>query len=190
MDMLHEPYVPSYDEKKDEYVYRLPLGDAGAMPLIVLHDLGQYARWIFDHPLEAKGLNLEIATCHATGADIASAFTATTGKAARYEAAELAEYLEKFFAYLPKGQHTLIGEAFAGSQDNTLISWGQNFHAWWEIYRSSGGNKGIVQRDYAFLDRILPNRVKSVEEWMRKVGYTGERRTVLKDVADRSGFKE
>jgi hypothetical protein len=31
----------------------------------------------------------------------------------------------------------------------------------------------------------LPDRIKSLEEWMRKVGYTGEYKSVLKDRAER-----
>jgi len=60
----------------------------------------------------------------------------------------------------------------------------QNFTAWWEIYRATGDNKGVVERDYAVLDEVLPGRVRGLEEWMRGVGYTGERseRGLLKDI--------
>jgi len=37
------------------------------------------------------------------------------------------------------------------------------------------------------LVKILPTRVRSIEEWMRKVGYTGAAASVLKDREDRSG---
>jgi len=45
------------------------------------------------------------------------------------------------------------------------------------IWRMSGGNRGVVQRDYTLLDRIHPNRIRSVEQWFRieddKGGKTG-----------------
>jgi hypothetical protein len=161
-------------------VWKLPLGD-GAMPFIHLEDLGQYALWIFTHPEESRGWNLEIATIHASGSDIAAAYTAFTGKPARYEPTEMNEALEKTYAGLPKGADTLIGVGHVPG-DPTLLTWRENFTAWWEIYRASGENKGIIQRDYELLDRIFPGRVKSVEEWMRKVNYTGEYQKWLRGI--------
>ena len=189
IDMLHEVFNPHYDQATGEQVFTLPIGEHGAMPYIVLEDLGRYGRWIFDHPTEAKGLNLEIATCHATGGEVAAAYTAATGKPARYDAAELDEYMRAMWAHLPQGPDTLIGADFAGPNDKTLQTWGADFTAWFEIYRSSGGNKGIVQRDYDLLDKILPDRIRSVEEWMRKVGFTGEKKSVLKGQEDRASKK-
>lgn len=45
---------------------------------------------------------------------------------------------------------------------------GQNFSVRWNVYKHSGGNKGIVQRHYDMLDAGFPERVKSLKEWMRK----------------------
>jgi hypothetical protein len=160
------------------YTFTLPLAN-GAMPLIHLDDLGLYALWIFTHPEDARGLNLEIATAHVTGEDMAAAFTAATGRPAAYQPDDIQTFLEKGFASMPQGPDTLIGVNHAPG-DKTLLTWRQNFTAWWEIYRASGGNKGIIQRDYDLLDRILPSRVRSLEEWMKKVGYTGEYKRLLK----------
>ena len=41
-----------------------------------------------------------------------------------------------------------------------------------------------MQRDYELLDRILPERVKSVKEWMLLTRYTGQPDSVLKDYVD------
>jgi len=56
----------------------------------------------------------------------------------------------------------------------------ENFGAWWRLYQRSGGNEGLIRRDYEMLDKVLPGRVKSLGEWMRKTGYTGEKKTVLR----------
>jgi hypothetical protein len=78
-----------------------------------------------------------------------------------------------------------LGAQTAGENDKTLQTYKQNFGAFWRLYQASAGNKGLIRRDYEFLDRIHPNRVRSVEQWMRKVGYTGERKKVLKDPSQR-----
>jgi hypothetical protein len=55
------------------------------MPLVSFDDLGQYTRWIFEHPERSVGLQLGVAIAHVTGAEHAAAFEAVTGKKARYE---------------------------------------------------------------------------------------------------------
>jgi hypothetical protein len=39
----------------------------------------------------------------------------------------------------------------------------------------------LVKREYEFLDKILPDRLKSLKEWMDKAQYTGERLSILKE---------
>lgn len=78
-----------------------------------------------------------------------------------------------------------VGHSVTDKEDPTLLTFRQNFGGWWQLWRDSGDNKGVIVRDYIFLDEILPNRVKGVEEWMRKVGYTGDQLIVLKDWEDK-----
>jgi NmrA-like family len=183
IESLNEYFRPKVDST-GVHVFQLPLAQ-GAMPLISLEDLGSYALWILENPSQSNGMELEIATAHASGSDIAAAFHTTTGKAARYEVADLATFMSEFWSMLPNGQDTKIASSYAGDDDDTLMSYGQNFTAWWNIYQASGGNKGIITRDYELLDRILPGRVKSVEEWMKKTDYSGGFKPLLKDWADR-----
>jgi hypothetical protein len=182
IESLNEYFRPKV-ESTGVHVFHLPLAQ-GAMPLIYLEDLGRYARWMLENPSQSNGMELEIATAHASGTDLATAFRTATGKPARYEPADLAEFMRDFWSMLPNGQDTKIASSYAGG-DDTLMSYGQNFTAWWKIYQASGGNKGIITRDYELLDRILPGRVKSVEEWMRKTDYSGGFKPLLKDWADR-----
>ena len=60
--------------------------------------------------------------------------------------------------------------------DDTLMTFRDSFSGWWRIYRRGD----LIKRDYALLDRILPDRIKSVKEWMEKTGYTGELKEVLR----------
>jgi hypothetical protein len=160
-------------------VFKLPL-DNGAIPFIHLDDFGGYVHWALSNLDESNGLDFGIATAHVSGPEIASALTATTGKPAKYVSISTDEWNAKTWKGLPKGPDTKVGFLSVKDDNALLQTYGQNFANWWHLYQSSAGNKGLIQRDYKLLDEILPTRVKSVEEWMRKTGYTGERQTTLK----------
>eukprot|EP01116_Phalansterium_solitarium_P020023 TRINITY_DN5785_c0_g2_i1.p2 TRINITY_DN5785_c0_g2~~TRINITY_DN5785_c0_g2_i1.p2 ORF type:complete len:210 (+),score=19.23 TRINITY_DN5785_c0_g2_i1:1214-1843(+) len=64
-------------------------------------------------------------------------------------------------------------------EDPEGMKWVDNFAA---FFRNS--RDGVVVRDYAVLDKIHPNRV-NLEGWMRKTGYDGSRKTVLKSYEDK-----
>jgi hypothetical protein len=44
----------------------------------------------------------------------------------------------------------------------------------------------LVTTDYSLLDEILPDRMRTLEQWMRATGYDGTRSSVLKDYADKA----
>jgi len=156
------------------YVFNLPLGPTGAMPLVSLDDLGDYVKWIFSHKDRASGLELGIAIAHITGAEHASAFQAVTGKKARYEDVPLQTVLNSM-------QPGKIGaKASPGYDDPTLRTAAEHFGPWFGIFRDSGGNTGCWKRDYELLDEIFPGRIRTLEEWMRRVGYMGEPKQILK----------
>lgn len=169
------------------YTFSLPLG-SGAMPMIALSDLARYVHWAYQTPTRSTGLRLGVATAHVTGADMAAALAAASGRAAHYQDVPVAAWLQKAFGSNPHGPDTKVG--YKTAPDAALAqTFRENFTNWFELYKASAGNEGLLRRDYAVLDGILPDRVKSVEEWMRKEGYTGEKREVLKDAADRVAEK-
>ncbi|KAK4626535.1 hypothetical protein CLAFUW4_04469 [Fulvia fulva] len=47
-----------------------------------------------------------------------------------------------------------------------------------------GGEGHAEKRDFAFLDKIHPNRIKSLKAWMEKNKYDGQGKSVLKGPAD------
>lgn len=65
--------------------------------------------------------------------------------------------------------------------DKSLMTVHDNFRGFFTLWQHSGRNQGVIRRDYELLDEILPTRIKSVEEWMRKTEYTGLPKPVLKD---------
>lgn len=178
IEMLHELLRPTKSED-GMWVFQYPLKD-GAVPFVHLEDVGKAVKWILDHPEESAGLNLKLAVEHASGDIVAKAFTAVTGQPARYEDVSKEKWFE---LRLPGPSGLKMGMQYEGNtaEDPTLLTVEQNFGNWWNLYQRSGGNNGLLRADYGFLDRILPDRVKSVEDWMRKVEYIGERRSVLKN---------
>jgi NmrA-like family protein len=179
METLLEIFTPKPDAD-GIYVFDLPLHD-GAIPFIALDDLARYVLWAFYNPKLSNGLTIGAATEHASGPTIAEAFTAATGKPARYHDISVEQWLEKIFGATADRK---IGEEHAPG-DQSLMTYRQNFTAWWELYRASGGNKGIITRDYTFLDKILPNRISSVEGWMKLTGYDGTAKSIIKTRAER-----
>jgi hypothetical protein len=178
IQMLWEFLLPA---KGDDGVYRfdLPLGH-GAVPFINLDDFARYVPWVFSHPEESTGLILGIATEHVSGPELARAFTAVTGNRAEYVDMPIDEWNEKRFGKMPLGVNTKVGAASVKDPNALLMTFGENFTNWWNLYKSSADNKGLIQRDYVLLDRILPDRVKSAEEWMRKNNYDAVGRAVIK----------
>ena len=75
------------------------------------------------------------------------------------------------------------------------MTWEENFRGWWRCFRHSGGNKGIIRRDYALLDEILPDRIKNVQEYFEnhkdlcESVARGEQYVVLKISEDRGRLK-
>lgn len=60
--------------------------------------------------------------------------------------------------------------------DSSWLIFQQNFTELWKIYQNSGKNAklGLCSRDYALLDEIYLGRIRSLKQWMEKVGYDGD----------------
>lgn len=160
------------------FVFYAPLGDA-EVPLIHLHDYGLYARWLFDNPARSNGMDLHVGTEDISYTNLAKVFTEVTGIPSIYKEVTTEEYFNLGIFTDPEAK---IG-AIPGSDedDPTLFTYRENFAGFWETWKA-----GLTRRDYKLLDEILPERVRSVKEWMVKVGYTGEPVSVLKDYRDRA----
>jgi nucleoside-diphosphate-sugar epimerase len=183
MESLFDNMKPHANEDGTQFTFALPLGD-GEIPFIVLNDFARYVDWLFAHPEQSSGLNLHVATVHASGADIATAFIATNpGKTAVFASIPISAWHDVAWAKLPSKKETKIGYRSVSDGRALLQTYEQNFSNWWNLYKYSVGNKGVITRDYEMLDRILPDRVKSVEEWMTLEGYNGEAKSILQPQA-------
>jgi hypothetical protein len=47
------------------------------------------------------------------------------------------------------------------------MSFRQNFTGFFNMWKFSGGNNGVIRRDYKLLDEIHPNRIRSAEQFFR-----------------------
>jgi hypothetical protein len=144
--------------------WRVPLG-GGAVPHVALEDCGYYVRWLFDHPERADGMDLEVAIDHITYTNLAAAFEKVSGHPAQYIDTDLDAYWRngpfKRLADAPTGYN-------ADPNDKSTMSIRDNFTGWWNLWKY-----GIIKRDYALLDEIHPNRIRSAEQWFSREEQVG-----------------
>ncbi|KAK3900310.1 hypothetical protein C8A05DRAFT_17366 [Staphylotrichum tortipilum] len=141
--------------------WMVPLGD-GAVPHVSLDDCEHYVRWLFDHPERSDGMNLEVAIDHIPYADLAAAFQKVTGKPAQYIDTPMSSYFDHLpISHEPAGYN-------ADPNDPATMTFRENFTGFWTMWRNSGGNKGVIKRDYALLDEIHPNRIRTAEDFFRR----------------------
>jgi hypothetical protein len=161
MDMTINAYTPMPPIVEDGVVtWRVPLG-GGAVPAVALEDCGYYVKWLFDHPERANGMNLDVAIEHVNFHKLAEAFSKVTGKPARYIDTSFDDYFATVpVADLPTGYNADI-------KDPATMKYRDNFTGWWNLWRNSAGNKGLIKKNYELLDEIYPGRIKTAEEWFR-----------------------
>ena len=122
------PMTPSVEN--GVLTWRVPLGN-GAVPHVALEDCGYYARWLFDNPERANGMNLEVAIEHVEYQKLAAAFTKVTGHPAQYIDTDLDTYWNgplKTAAGLPAGYN-------ADLNDKSTMSFRDNFTGFWNIWK-------------------------------------------------------
>jgi len=189
LEMLHESLAPRLSPDGQTHLFTYPLS-TGSLPFIHLDDFARYVEKILSDQTAYAGKELKVGTAHISGEDIARAFTNVTGKPARYVNVPIEAWLSAAFGHHVHGADTPIGlQAYPGLRGDAQgiflpLTWAQNFAGSWNVWAHSGGDAGIIKRDYGMLDDLLPDRVKGVEEWMGKVGYTAEKRQVLRTRTD------
>lgn len=155
---LGTPMTPAVED--GVVTWRVPLGK-GAVAHVDLDDCGYYVRWLFDHQDEANGANLEVAIDLIAYGDLARAFEKVTGHPARFIDVDL----DTYWTSGPMGTGNISSAYNSDISDSAAMSLRQNFTGFWNIWRYSGNNQGLIQRDFQKLDSIHPNRIKSAEEW-------------------------
>lgn len=149
--------------------WKVPLGD-GAVPHVSLEDCEYYVRWMFDNQSKVNGTDLEVAIAHVDYHELAEAFTRVTGKPAKYVDVDLDTYWREGpmsrAASFPAGYN-------ASLEDTATLNIRDNFTGFWNTFKHSGKNTGVIRRNYALLDKIHPDRIRTVEEWLRREDKRG-----------------
>ena len=157
------PMTPSVED--GVVTWRVPLG-GGAVAHVDLEDCGYYVRWLFDNSERANGMNLEVAIEHVEYKKLAAAFAKVTGHPAQYIDTDLDAYWRSGPLKMAAGRPTGYN---ADPNDKSTMSFRDNFSGFWNIWKY-----GVIKRDYAVLDEIHPNRIRSVEQWLRREDELGK----------------
>ncbi|CAF1035490.1 unnamed protein product [Adineta steineri] len=149
-------------------VFAAPLGK-GHLPIVSVDDIGYFARYIFDHRIETSGKDLKIASQMLGWDELVETFKRVTNLPAVYKDLPYDEWVEA----LPWRDAALATDVPNG------ITYRDNFRAWWRLYHDD-----IIKRDMKWIEQVNPERV-TVEDWIRKTGYDGTPKPLLKGVVDR-----
>ena len=162
-------FTPSVED--GVVTWRVPLGvKGGGVVHVALDDCEHYVRWMFDHPERSGGMDLEVAIEHVSYVEMARAFERVTGHPARYVVTTLEEYWKT-------GNCASLAESGSGyntdPNDPSFMTFRENFTGFFNMWKYSYGNQGVIKRDYDLLDEINPDRVKTAEEWLRREDAKG-----------------
>ncbi|KZP00637.1 NAD(P)-binding protein [Calocera viscosa TUFC12733] len=177
-DMLWGGQFAPVRNEDGSFTFYSSIGD-GVLPVIAIHDIGPYVSWIFANKERANNLNLKAVTDILPYPAIVSAFENVTGKKGVWKDLPYDEFA------ITQNMTDDMPAAFAHStgeyHDPSGMSMKANFHGWWNAWHDSLVTWDDI--DVKLLDEINPGRSKSLEEWMRRVGYNGDSKVNLKDVA-------
>lgn len=178
MDMLADGMFVPIEQPDGSFMWANPAPSDTKMPLIALCDVGVYNLWIFDNPSESAGIDLQVVTDNVSFGEIVRVFTEVTGIAAVHKTMPFEAYAPHAEPYPGASVNWVLGPDAV--RDDSVMSWRENFGSWWRYW-----GDGITKpRDTAILDRIHPERIKTLAEWMKRTGYNGKRGNVLKMVED------
>ncbi|KAI0311729.1 NAD-P-binding protein, partial [Amylostereum chailletii] len=164
MDMLKlHMFGPMRMRADGTYVFALPIGPTGRVPLLSLSDLGFFARYTFDHRVPTSGQDLHPLSDIVTGASLAATFTLVTGKPAVFAP----QTLDAWFANFRDPDAPLAAAEKKKGDGST--TWRENFSGWWATYRD---DVLAPTKDLAWSRRVHPNG-HTLESWMRENEYDG-----------------
>ncbi|KAF2756012.1 NmrA family protein [Pseudovirgaria hyperparasitica] len=142
----------------------------GAVAHVALEDCGVYVCWLFANEERADGMDLGVAIGHLRYEDLAKGFETVTGHPAVYVETEFEEYWREG----PMARATDLPTGYATSVDDpAVMTMRDNFTGFWRVWQASGGEHPLIKRDYALLDEIHPERIRTAEEWFRKEDEKG-----------------
>ena len=174
-DLLGGPLRPIIDQSTGVRHIRLPAGNpSGQIPFVTLRDLGLFAEKCFSDRERWSGQTLNVVSHFATGPEIAEALSRAAGVKAVYENVPFETWSQENLGD--------FANAPLASTDPKGITWKGNFAMWWPGFQNSILYEKNT-RNLEALEKILPE-IESMEGWMKRVGFDGTGRGVLKGMID------
>ena len=137
---------------------------------MTLQDMGVFALKVFQDRERWSGKTLNLASHFATGDELADALANVAGVKAVYRNISI----EEWTASLP------FANAPVATTDPEGITVGENFSMWWPGFQDS---ILLPTRDMKLLRELNPE-LEALEGWMKRVGYDGTPKGVLKGWID------
>ncbi|KAL2061876.1 hypothetical protein VTL71DRAFT_7254 [Oculimacula yallundae] len=173
---------PDGNEGEGVYEFAAPIGSAGTIPFVDVDDYGVRTRYVLEHPEECVGKTIGWAPWYTTYPELVKAFESVTGKRALLRDCSQNEWFERLKAYvdpetsLPIGSDRMDGERKEEGKMMGTFTFRESFGAWWNLWRDYDKIRDLdseaeVER---WSDMVAPGRARSLEEWMRRSGYTGK----------------
>ncbi|ORY86651.1 hypothetical protein BCR35DRAFT_289657 [Leucosporidium creatinivorum] len=149
--------------------FELPLKD-GHVFLYGIEDGAYWIRKAFDQKNEYSGVVFDALSEAITGADIAKAYTETTGQKATYTPVDFDAWADSY----PRG----IADKPISSNDPSGLTWRDNFRMFWNTWADDAilhSAPDLTAR------RILhPEGCRSVKQWMKSTRYDGTPEPILR----------
>ncbi|KAJ7582534.1 hypothetical protein C8J56DRAFT_1167625 [Mycena floridula] len=175
-EMLSAFLRPDVDESG---VFNFPnvTGD-GHIQFVDVQQYGHYSRWIFDNPERSIGKEIALASYTTTTEGLAEAFTKVTGKPAISKTISREEWLATRAP--PTFKHKMPLNVAHDPSDDSRFTFEHTFVGFWNIWSRLTPQDAAILPGRELADEIYPDRIKSIEEWILRTGYTGEKKNALK----------
>ena len=156
-------------EEDGTRTFAFPLKE-GHLPFMSLLDMGIFTLKVFQDRERWSGKTLNLVSEFNTGKQLAEALTKTADVKAVYKNVSYEEWVASLS----------FGDAPVATMDPEGITVAENFAMWWPGFQNS---ILLPTRDMKLLKEINPD-LETLEGWMKRVGYNGQTRGVLKGWID------
>ncbi|KAJ7304785.1 hypothetical protein DFH08DRAFT_825348 [Mycena albidolilacea] len=157
------------------HIFAAPIGD-GFIPFAELATYGKYVCWAFDNPSRSVGKHITLPTYPTTLRGVAEAFEKVTGKKAVAKDVTQDEWFEAAKSYVDPDAKQPSNIPVAPEGDDTRFTF---------RHKALRLDVEAIRKAQELANEIYPDRFKSVEDWMRAMGYTGEAKAEMKHDRDR-----
>lgn len=150
----------------DGFAFKVPMDHESIMPLLPLDNYGKCVEWILRNPQESIGKSVSAVPFEVTFPDIAAAFQEVSGKEVEFVPVSIDDWMTSISVIRnPDGPLPRT----ANPDDPTVFTFRKSFSAWWNLWKDNrrDAEEGFV----IWKEDEHASRPKTLQEWMRSVGY-------------------